>query len=80
MKKKIFGVLCLFALTAFAGTAWADGKKGAKIDGKKEFEEHCAVCHAERRQHHEPGAKTLDKKDLQGERRQERQRHRRQDA
>lgn len=29
-----------------AGTAgYCDTKKGEKIDGKKEFEEHCAVCH-----------------------------------
>ena len=32
--------ICLSATVAFADT----GKRG-EIDGKKEFEEHCAVCH-----------------------------------
>jgi cytochrome c6 len=31
---------CLYATTGFCDT-----KKGEKIDGKKEFEEHCSVCH-----------------------------------
>ena len=46
MKKRIVGAACLCALAAFAGAACADGTKGEKVDGKKEFEEHCAQCHA----------------------------------
>jgi cytochrome c6 len=33
-------------LEVMAGTTgMADTKKGEKIDGKQEFEKHCAVCH-----------------------------------
>jgi len=59
--KRSFCAIALVGLVAFAGAACGDTGKGGKIDGKKEFEEHCAVCH--------PGggntinsAKTLDKR------------------
>jgi cytochrome c6 len=35
----------MIALFSLATVAMADSKKVEKIDGKKEFEEHCAVCH-----------------------------------
>ena len=40
IKSAMLLVVCLTATTVFCDT-----KKGEKIDGKKEFEEHCAVCH-----------------------------------
>lgn len=44
MKRLVVLVMAgLFALSA--GAASADTAKGAKIDGKKEFMEHCNVCH-----------------------------------
>jgi cytochrome c6 len=47
MKKVLTGTaaFCIVALTAAA--ALADTPKGGKIDGKKEFKEHCAECHAD---------------------------------
>ena len=36
----LMSFVCLSASTGFC-----DAGKGGKIDGKKEFEEHCAVCH-----------------------------------
>jgi cytochrome c6 len=45
MKKGLTLTITMFALAAFGATCFADTKKGEKIDGKKEFEEHCAVCH-----------------------------------
>lgn len=35
----------LLALGCLATTGFADTKKGEKIDGAREFKEHCAVCH-----------------------------------
>lgn len=43
--KKILFTAALLTMSAFATTALAAGK--GKIDGKKEFEEHCASCHAD---------------------------------
>ncbi|HEY6006791.1 MAG TPA: c-type cytochrome [Geobacteraceae bacterium] len=45
MKKGLTLTITMCALAAFSATCLADTKKGQKIDGKKEFEEHCAVCH-----------------------------------
>ncbi len=50
-------VVCLFATAGYADT-----KKGEKIDGKKEFQEHCAECHANGGNMMNP-AKTLSRKD-----------------
>jgi cytochrome c6 len=62
MIRKITALLAIFAVCSLAVSSLADTKKGEKIDGKKEFDEHCAVCHPE------GGniinrAKTLHKKD-----------------
>jgi cytochrome c6 len=39
-------VASLITLALTAGGAVADTKKGEKIDGAREFQEHCAACHA----------------------------------
>jgi len=52
----------LLAVCLFATVGLADTKKGEKIDGKKEFQEHCAECHANGGNMISP-AKTLSKKD-----------------
>lgn len=63
MKKGLMSVVTILAVGAFAVTGIADTKKGEKVDGAKEFKEHCAVCHPD-------GGniinakKTLKKKDL----------------
>ncbi len=62
MGKRVLTVACMLALAAFATGSFADTKKGQKIDGKKEFEEHCAVCHKDGGNTINP-AKTLSKKD-----------------
>jgi len=43
--KKMLCTATLLTMAAFATTALAAGK--GKISGKKEFEEHCASCHAD---------------------------------
>lgn len=45
MKKTLITTICALAIATFASAALADTKKGEKIDGAKEFKEHCAVCH-----------------------------------
>ena len=45
MKKSLVKTAVLFAICLSATSGFCDTKKGEKIDGKKEFEEHCAVCH-----------------------------------
>lgn len=35
----------LVTLCLFVNDGWCGTGKGEKIDGKKEFETHCAVCH-----------------------------------
>jgi cytochrome c6 len=45
MKKEVTLTITMLVLAAFSATCLADTKKGGKIDAKKEFEEHCAVCH-----------------------------------
>jgi cytochrome c6 len=45
MKKGMIATITLLAVGSFAATGLADTKKGEKIDGAKEFKEHCAVCH-----------------------------------
>jgi cytochrome c6 len=46
MKRLLTVVAALIALSFTAGGANADTKKGEKINGGKEFQEHCAACHA----------------------------------
>ncbi|RII28716.1 MAG: cytochrome C [Geobacter sp.] len=62
MKKRLLAVACMLAVAAFATGSFADTKKGQKIDGKREFEEHCTVCHKDGGNIVNP-AKTLSKKD-----------------
>ncbi len=62
MKKGLTATITLIAMAAIATTGFADTKKGEKIDGKKEFEEHCTVCHKDGGNMINP-AKTLSKKD-----------------
>ena len=62
MTRRAIAAVALMSMTALAGTAFADTKKGEKVDGKKEFEEHCAVCHKDGGNTVNP-AKTLSKKD-----------------
>jgi cytochrome c6 len=62
MKKGFISTVALLAACMFASSGFADTKKGEKIDGKKEFEEHCAVCHKDGGNTVNP-AKTLARKD-----------------
>ncbi len=45
MKKCVELAVTMFALAVIATAASADMKKGEKLDGGKEFKEHCAACH-----------------------------------
>jgi cytochrome c6 len=45
MKKGLIATGTMVALCVFAVSGFADTKKGEKIDGAKEFKEHCAACH-----------------------------------
>lgn len=62
MKKGLISMIALLSVFLFATTGSADTKKGGKIDGKKEFQEHCAECHANGGNMIKPD-KTLSKKD-----------------
>ena len=63
MKKGLIAAVALLAVGSFATAGLADTKKGAKIDGAKEFKEHCAVCHPNGGNIINP-KKPLDKKSL----------------
>lgn len=45
MKKTMITTTLLLTTCLYATTGFCDTKKGEIIDGKKEFEEHCAACH-----------------------------------
>ncbi len=45
MRKGLVASVALLTACSFATAGFADTKKGGKVDGKKEFEEHCTVCH-----------------------------------
>ncbi len=45
MQKMSVTVALLLITSLSATSGFCDTKKGEKIDGKREFEEHCAVCH-----------------------------------
>jgi len=63
MKKTLVVTVAMLSLSILATTAFCDTKKGGKIDAKKEFEEHCAVCHPKGGNIVKPD-KTLSKKSL----------------
>ena len=45
MKKSLFTTALLIAGCLSATTGFCDSRKGGKVDAKKEFEKHCAMCH-----------------------------------
>lgn len=45
MKKLSIRTALLLAVCLSATSGFCDTKKGERIDGRKEFEEHCAMCH-----------------------------------
>lgn len=45
MKKSLVTSAVLLTVCLSVTSGFCDTKKGEKFDGKKEFEEHCAVCH-----------------------------------
>jgi cytochrome c6 len=45
MRKSLATIAAVLAVSLFASAGYSDTKKGEKISGKNEFEEHCAVCH-----------------------------------
>lgn len=45
MKRIVITAIFLLAVSLSATSGFCDTKKGEKIDARKEFEEHCAVCH-----------------------------------
>jgi cytochrome c6 len=63
MKKVFIVTAAMLSLSAFVAPGFADTKKGEKIDGKHEFEEHCAACHP-KGGNIMKGDKTLSKKSM----------------
>jgi len=51
MKKLVAVSVAMLSLTVLATPGFSDTKKGGKVDGKHEFQEHCAACH--------PGGKNI---------------------
>ena len=45
MKKASVATALLLAVCLSATTGFCDTRKGERINGKKEFAEHCAICH-----------------------------------
>ena len=45
MKKTLVVTVAMLSVSMFATPGFSDTKKGEKIDGEKEFKEHCASCH-----------------------------------
>jgi cytochrome c6 len=45
MKKSLFTGAVFFAVGIMSVNGFCDTRKTEKIDGKKEFQEYCAVCH-----------------------------------
>ena len=45
MKRIVAVTAGVLSVTLFAATGFCGAKKGGKIDGKHEFQEHCASCH-----------------------------------
>ena len=63
MKKTLIVTVAMLSLTMLATPGFSDTKKGEKVDGKKEFQEHCAACHPNGKNIVNP-AKTLSKASL----------------
>jgi cytochrome c6 len=61
MNKRTVATVAILTLGLFATAGFADTKKGGKVDGKKEFEEHCVICHLNGGNTITP-SKTLNKK------------------
>ena len=62
MRKGMITTVVILAVCSFATAGLADTKKGEKIDGAREFKEHCAVCHPDGKNIVNP-KKTLARKD-----------------
>lgn len=45
MGKTLVTTAAVLAVCMFTAAGYCDTKKGEKISGKNEFNEHCAVCH-----------------------------------
>jgi cytochrome c6 len=45
MKRTLIVTVAMLSVSMFATPGFSDVKKGEKIDGKHEFEDHCASCH-----------------------------------
>ena len=45
MKQLLAVIGVLMSTILFVTSGFCDTRKGEKIDGKKEYEEHCAACH-----------------------------------
>lgn len=63
MKNAVIATVSMLAVCLLATSGFSDTKKGEKIDGAKEFKEHCAVCHPNGGNIMNP-KKTLKKADL----------------
>jgi cytochrome c6 len=62
MKKTLIITVAMLGVCSLAASAPADMKKGGKINGAEEFQNHCAVCHPDGGNIINP-AFTLHKKD-----------------
>jgi len=62
MKIKLVAPVAMLTLGLFATAGLADTKKEGKLDGKKEFDEYCSLCHKDGGNMITP-TKTLSKKD-----------------
>lgn len=45
MKKGLIAAVAVLSISLGATAGFCDVKKGEKMDGKKEFDKHCAACH-----------------------------------
>jgi cytochrome c6 len=45
MKKVLMVTVAMLSMSMLAAPGFCDTKKGEKINGQHEFEEHCASCH-----------------------------------
>jgi cytochrome c6 len=45
MKKVFIATVAVLSMSVMVAPGFADMKKGGKVDGKAEFDKHCASCH-----------------------------------